>query len=208
MNWWIWIGAFVLYAAFRAWYDNWRGPLSRDEIEKFVHAMKGTRSAEQNDLGVLREFLEKDDGREFVMLNLVRVERGDVPHPTTGKLTPGRDLLQVYVRSFMPALLRRGGHPAIVSRKIGGYVDAWGVAADPGWTMMGYMRYRSRRDMMMLIAQPRFHAMHPFKMAGTAETFSFPTSPDLMIFASPRVWLAMLILLVAAFAQIGVLLAR
>jgi hypothetical protein len=208
MSWSIWLGAAVVYALFRAWYDNWRGPLRRDEIESFLRTMQGTNSAEKNDLAVVRDFLEHDDGREFVMLNLVRVERGDVPHPTTGVPTPGPELLQQYVRSFMPALLRRGGHPAIVGRKIGGYVDAWRVPDDPGWTMMGYMRYRSRRDMMKLVLQPRFLAMHPFKMAGTAETFSFPTRPDLMLFASPRVWIGLVILIVASFAQIGVLLAR
>ena len=207
MTWSIWITAAIVYALFRAWYDNWRGPVRPDEIAAFLRSLENTKSGEQNDLRVLREFLENDDGRDFVMLNLVRVEKGDVPHPTTGVPTPGPRLLDQYVRSFMPALLRRGGHPAIVSRKIGGYLDAWRVAGDPGWTMMGYMRYRSRRDMMQLVADPRFLEMHPFKMAGTAETFSFPTRPDLMIFASPRVWLALVILVVAAFAQIGVLLA-
>jgi len=208
VNWWIWIAAAATYALFRAWYDNWRGPLRPKEIDSFVQAMQGTKSAEHNDLAVLRDFLEKDDGREFVMLNLVRVHRGDAPHPTTGVATPGPELLQQYVRSFMPALLRRGGHPAIVSRKIGGYVDAWHVPDDPGWTIVGYMRYRSRRDLMMLITQPRFLAMHPFKMAGTAETFSFPTRADLTLFAGPRVWLGLVIVVIAAFAQIGVLVAR
>lgn len=206
MTWTIWIAALAAYALFRAWYDNWRGPLRREEIDAFLRKMTGTPSAASNDLGALREFLEKDDGREFVMLNLVRVERGEVPHPTTGELTPGPQLLQSYVRSFLPALLRRGGHPAIVGRKIGGYVDAWNVPDDPGWTMMGYMRYRSRRDLMHLVSDARFLEMHPFKMAGTAETFSFPTRPDLLVFASPRVWIGLVILVVASFAQIAVLL--
>lgn len=206
MSWWIWGSALVAYGLFRAWYDNWRGPLRKDEIDAFLDGMRGTPSAEHNDLDVLREFLEKDDGREFVMLNLVRIERGDVPHPETGKPVPGPELMQAYTRSFLPALLRRGGHPAIVARKIGGYIDAWRVPPDPGWTIVGFMRYRSRRDMMILVAQPRFLAMHPFKIAGTAETFSFPTHPFLMLFVSPRVWLALLIALVASLAQIAVLL--
>jgi len=206
VNWWVWLGALVAYALFRAWYDNWRGPLSADEIEAFFRKMHGSKSAAENDLSVLREFLENDDGKDFVMLNLVRVERANVPHPTTGKPTPGSELLRQYIRSFLPALIRRAGHPAVVGRKIGGYVDAWRVGADPGWTMMGYMRYRSRRDMMLLITQPRFLEMHPFKMAGTAETFSFPTQPQFLLFASPRWWIALVILVAASFVQIALLL--
>ena len=51
---WIWLGAALLYAAFRGWYDNWRGPLRPDEIERFLTAMQGTPGAELNDLAVVR----------------------------------------------------------------------------------------------------------------------------------------------------------
>ena len=94
----------------------------------------------------------------------------------------------------------------IVGLKIGGYVDAWRVAPDPGWTLFGTMRYRSRRDLMQLVTDPRFLAMHPFKLAGTAETFSFPTRPVLTLFAGPRLWVGLVIALVAALAQLAVLL--
>jgi hypothetical protein len=206
VNWWIWGAAALAYGLFLAWYQNWRGPLRRDEIESYLAKVQGTPTAEHNDLAVLREFLENDDGGEFVMLNIVRVAPGEAAHPVSGAPTRAADLLQAYTRAFLPELLRRGGHPAIVSRKIGGYVDAWRVEPDPGWTIMGYMRYRSRRDMMDLVVDPRFVAMHPFKMAGTAETFSFPTRPMMMMFVGPRVWLALSIALAAALAQIAVLL--
>lgn len=206
MTWGIWGAALLAYALFLAWYNNWRGPLRRDEIDALLRGLEGTPSAEHNDLGILRAFLEKDDGREFMMQNLVRIEPGDVAHPETGRRVPGRDMMQYYMKAFMPALLRHGGHPAIAARKIGGYVDAWRVGADPGWTIVGYVRYRSRRDMMQLVADPRFLAMHPFKIAGTAETFSFPTRPMLMTLAGPRVWVALVLALAASLTQIAVLL--
>ena len=34
--WWAWLIAIAMYALFRLWYDNWRGPLSRQEIETFM----------------------------------------------------------------------------------------------------------------------------------------------------------------------------
>lgn len=201
----VWIAALCAYGLFRAWYDNWRGPLRPAEIEAFMARASASPSAAHNDMDVLRRFLEDDDGREFVMLNLVKVELGEVPHPQTGEPTLGPELMSRYARLFMPALMARGGHPAIVARKIGGYVDAWRVAADPGWSIVGFMRYRSRRDLMALVVDPRFSDAHPFKIAGTAETFSFPTRSTLRLFVGPRVWVGLWIALAAAFAQIGVM---
>ncbi len=207
MTWWIWAAALVAYGAFVAWYENWRGPLSGDEIERYLERSNGTPTAEYNDMDSVREFLERDDGGEFVMLNVVRVAPGMAPHPETGAPTRTGELMQEYTKAFLPALVRRGGHPAIVSRKIGGYMDAWRVPPDPGWSVMGYMRYRSRRDMMELATDPRFHSMHPFKMAATAETFSFPTRPQFLLYLSPRVWVPLAIALAASLAQIAALLA-
>ena len=34
-GWVIWGGALALYGLFRLWYDNWRGPLTRAEIDAF-----------------------------------------------------------------------------------------------------------------------------------------------------------------------------
>src|SRR5271157_3235759 len=34
--WWVWLVAAGLYIVFRLWYDNWRGPLSKDEVEHFM----------------------------------------------------------------------------------------------------------------------------------------------------------------------------
>jgi len=208
LHWWIWGSALLAYALFRAWYDNWRGPLRREEIDACLAKLRGTPSAEHNDIEVLRTFLENDDGREFVMLNLVRFNPAEAAHPQTAVMTPGLELMQVYMKTFVRALIRRGGHPAIVSRKIGGYVDAWGVEPDPGWSILGTMRYRSRRDLAEMIADPRFLELHPFKIAGTAETLSFPTRPILMLFVSPRVWVGLLLAFIASLVQIAALLAR
>jgi hypothetical protein len=34
--WWAWPLALALYVLFRAWYDNWRGPLTKAEIDAFL----------------------------------------------------------------------------------------------------------------------------------------------------------------------------
>ena len=54
-------------------------------------------------------------------------------------------------------------------------MDSWNTPPDPGWTLVGLMRYRSRRDMMKLAVYPRFLGGHVFKFAAITATFSFPS---------------------------------
>ena len=120
-------------------------------------------------------------------------------------MVQGFDLLKRYSKRFMPVLFRTGGHPGMVGRKVGGYIDAWNTEADPDWTIFGLMRYRSRRDMIAMATHPKFQSIHDFKILGTAETFSFPTRPILMLLMPPRLSVALVLLLAAAFLQIALL---
>lgn len=196
-----WLGAILLYALFLAWYQNWRGPLNPVEIETYLARLQKTNGGNLNDLTTIRRFLETDDGKEFFMLNIVRLHQAAVANPETGALEPARKLMARYTNPFMRALFARGGHPAIASRIIGGYVDAWGdIQPDPGWTIMGYMRYRSRRDMAELATSPDFDKHHAFKIAAMPQTFSMPTSPMLMLLMSPRIWVGLILALAASLA--------
>lgn len=200
---WIWAGAAVLYLGFRAWYDGRRRPLTAEEIEGFLARLEGTAAVGLVDREALRAFLERDDGRELVMINLVRLAPEPVPHPETGVPSPARRLLREYLRGFLPALVRRAGHPVLHATKVGPYVDAWNVAPDPGWTLAGCVRYRSRRDLMELATDPRFQAAHPFKAAAMSATFSFPASPGLGLHPGPRIWVGLVLALGAALAQLA-----
>jgi len=199
----IWLGALALYVAFRVWYGGWRGPLTQAEIDAYLPRLPESARQNAKEVATLREFLARDDAREFAMLNLVRLAPEPVPHPETGELLPAMTLLEVYTRDFVRALLRKAGHPAIAARAIGGYLDSWNVEDDPGWTIVGYMRYRSRRDMMELVTDPRFANSHAFKIAATANTLSFPTSPRILLFVSPRVWVGLVIALAAALLHLA-----
>lgn len=203
-----WFVALLAYLLFRLWYDSWRGPMSAGEVDAFMAAMAARAatdhaSANNPELrSIIEKFLRADDGREFVMLNLVKVA-GQAPDPVTGTMTDGRDLMQRYSKPFIKALFARGGHPAYIARPAGGYVDAWNVEADPGWSIVGLMRYRSRRDMAALVVDPRFAEIHPYKIASTPVTFSFPTAPMLRLFVGPRLWVGLAIALAAALMQLA-----
>jgi hypothetical protein len=201
----IWAGALLLWLAFLLFYDGWRRPLRREEIDAFL-ATLGPRMAETgNDAARLRAFLEADDGREFVMVNLVGTRAGPVTDPDSGDTREGSEWLRRYSDPFVRGLIARGGHPLFVGRKVGGYIDAWNVPADPGWSLVGTMRYRSRRDLIRMASDRAFRAAHPAKLLGIATTFSFPTQRQIAFYASPRVTMGLLLGLLAALAHIAVL---
>ncbi len=202
---WIWLAAAVVYVAFLAWYDNWRGPLRPEEISDFVARLKASGPADAAAVASLRRFMEEDDGREFMMLNVIRLNPDPLPHPETGEPTPASELLQRYFGSFLPPLTRRAGHPLLQARKVGDYVDSWNVEPDPGWSFMGYVRYRSRRDLMEMLTMPSFAGAHEFKTAAMLSTFNFPTRPVVSLYAGPRIWVALGLALVAALAHLATL---
>lgn len=138
------------------------------------------------------------------MLNLVKIEEGMVADPDTGEQVPGRDMMRRYSDPFVKALLAKGGHPGMVGRKVGPYVDAWNVQADPGWSIFGLMRYRSRRDLIAMVRNPLFAKVHPYKLLGIPATFSFPTQRQVSVYLGPRVWAALVLALLAALIQIAV----
>ena len=201
--WWIWGGALALYAAFLLWYDNWRGPLTKDEIETYMARAAQNAQIAPDSLATVRRFLEADDGREFYMLNLLAAHREPVEDPVSGEKRPAAEVMKGYTDHFMPALFRRAGHPAFAGRAAGGYVEHWGVEENPGWSFSGIIRYRSRRDMIELATDPRFEPAHAYKIAALAHTLAFPVAP-VPIFVGPRVWIGLGLALAAALGQLAV----
>ena len=201
MTLWIWGTAAILYLAFVAWYFNWSGALSEDEIDAYITAFHNSKGTENTDTEIFRKFLQDDDGDEFVMQNLVKFHDDNIPHPTTGKPTNPRKILDGYFGPFTAALFKRAGHPVVVSQKVGGYIDSWETSADPGWDLSSLMRYRSRRDLVELVVNPSFEDIHVFKNAAIQQTASFPTQTVISFFLSPKFFVPLLLLFFASLAQ-------
>ncbi len=206
MNWWIWIAAVVAYALFAGWYFNWKSPLTAEEIATYAERFADWSGTFNTDPDVLQRFMETDDGKEFVMLNLVRFPDGTVAHPETGEMTSGPELIQGYFGPFSKALFKRGGHPVLMVRKRGGHIDSWNTADDQGFHIVGAMRYRSRRDLVTLIDDPRFADGHKFKLAAIDGTTSFPTQVQTSTYLQPAIWVPLVLLLLASLAQNAVFL--
>jgi hypothetical protein len=199
---WIWGVALLVYGVFRLWYDNWRGPLSEEEVAGYLEKLEMRSELEPSRLAVVREFLESDDGKEFYMVNLIKTHQEPVPVPGTSEQRPGPEVLKGYTDHFMPALFRRAGHPAFAGPAAGGYLEQWGVEQNPGWTFSGVIRYRSRRDMIELATDPKFEPAHAYKLAAMANTLAFPVTARL--FVGPRVWVGLVVCLAAALGRMAV----
>ena len=162
----IWVVAAMIYLAFRLWYDGFGKPLTPDEIDHFLQLVQdragqgpdtqdiATQDIATQDIATLRKFMEADDGKEFIMVNLIEFNASPVSHPDTGRDIQAAALLTEYTRPFMGKILRRAGHPVIAGQGVGGYLDAWNTPPDPGWHMAGLVRYRSRRDVIMSCPWP------------------------------------------------------
>lgn len=200
--WWIWGAALVLYGAFSLWYDNWRGPLTKEEIEMYMGRVTQNSQIAPDRVAAVRRFLESDDGREFYMVNLIETHREPVEMPGTGEKKPAREVLNRYTSYFMGELFRRAGHPAFAGPAAGDNLEQWGVET-PAWTFSGVIRYRSRRDMIELATDPRFEPAHAYKIAAMASTYAFPVAPA-PIFVGPRVWIGLGLALVAALGHLAV----
>jgi len=172
----LWSLLAALYLGFRLWYDGGGGPLTPAEVERYVASLEG-RGSEPTRVEALREFLADDTGSEFVMANFIDYQ--DRPE--------ARADMDRYMAHMYPALFRRACHPVVAGPVVGRALDSWGIADAERWSMVGLVRYRSRRDMIEIATDPAFGDAHRFKTAAMTKTIAIPTEPFLQL-GSPR-WL-------------------
>ena len=150
--------------------------MTADELERFSQMLESRvgEDLDAEDVATVRKFGEEDDGKEFIMVNLVEFNPSPAKHADTGQDIKAPDLLREYTKPFLGSLLRRAGHPAIGMQGVGGYLDAWNTPPHPGWHMAGLVRYRSRRDMFVLATDPAYAGIRKYQIAAMKQTFTFP----------------------------------
>ena len=201
MAWKIWICVPVLYALFAAWYFNWQGPISIEEVNRLMLDFDKLEGSEHTDAATFRKFLEEDDGGEFVMLNLVQLHTGEVAHPLTGEVMSASDLVGEYFGPFAVSLFKRGGHPVLQARPIGGNIDRWNADHNVGFGATAMMRYKSRRDIAELILDPAFADAHIYKLASIDRTISYPTRIMMSTALQPPSSVLVVLILLASLVQ-------
>jgi hypothetical protein len=172
----LWAILAALYLGFRLWYDGGGGPLTPEEVQHYVWILEERGMAPAR-IENARKFMADDTGRDFVMANFIDLR--DQPGAQEG--------LDRYMAHMYPALFARAGHPVLAGPVVGGAMDVWGIENAERWTMVGLVRYRSRRDMIEIATDPAFRDAHKFKSSSMEKTIAIPSEPFLQL-GSPR-WL-------------------
>lgn len=189
----IWGLALFFYVLFLAWHENWRGPLNAQEVDFFMARVNASKILDATQKRDFQSFMLSDKGDEFFMLNLAAYPAGNVAHPLTGEAMPPAEILDKYYRPFIGKILLSGGYPSFMGAVKGGYMDKLAAPADPGWSGVGIIRYRSRRDLLEAATGPDFADSHIFKQAALAATYAMPVEAQGGLFLSPRLWVAFLL---------------
>lgn len=173
----------VLYILFLLWYGGRGSPMSAAEVETLLERVRRNAEAaaapdDPDLLPALREVTKGDNGREFVMVNLIRYrtkavyppgwDYGDDPYAADAR----------YNRAIVPLLLKRACIPVFVGRSAGRFLAPNG--SEP-WDCVALVRYRSRRDFLGLCADLAKDRADVHKWAAIEVTQVFPVDVRLSL---------------------------
>lgn len=183
----------ILYLLFFLWYTNLSGPLTQEEIDTVLDRLQ-SQQASPAEIARMRQFMEEDTGRQFIMVNLIDMNPNPPELPATGPGASSGQLMGYYMEYMYPALLRRASHPVFAGLAIAPAMDIVGIEGAENWDRGALMRYRSRRDLLEIAGNPVFNDRHDYKVGALTKTIAYPVEVNLY-FSDPR-FLLLLILLV------------
>ncbi len=190
----------ALYGIFWVWYTGLRCPLSPGEIERFVIELRACMPVHEHAAmeTQVRRVSHGDDGRSFVMHNLVRHRaQACYPqgHPLHGQ-TSARAADQRYGKAILWPLLLVGSLPVFIARRCGSFIEPEGAQA---WHYVAMVRYRSRRDFLRFALHIERSGLTVHKWAAIEHTHIFPVQAMFSLFML-RTLIAGVLLIVGAAA--------
>ena len=188
----VWILVFALYLAFWSWYVGFRAKIRPDEVEATMQLVREQGFGTDKQRQALRRFLSEDDGRDFVMVNLLHLRE---------PRSASREKLQTYQNIFLGQLLRKAGHPVFMARASSANLENLACEAADDWTAAAMVRYRSRRDLMEMLPGTVGSEHHGLKLAALDKTFAFPAGRWFM-FGGPRLSVGLVLLCGALVAEL------
>ena len=197
----LWLSPAIFYALFVAWYTDFGGPLSDEEVDNFVAVLE-ERGGNPETIAKIEGFLRNDSGRQFLMLNAL--DMNDNPPDVEGA-EPGENadqLMARYMEHMIPELLKRASHPVILGDAVYTALDVVGIENAEQWTGGAMFRYRSRRTFMEIVSHPAIAGKHEFKLAALDKTIAYPIETQIY-FGDPRLLLGLLLLAVTALLDIA-----
>ena len=184
----------LIYALFWFWYVGFRRKITAEEVEEIMRLLTKDGVSTEQQQENMRNFLANDDGKDFVMVNLLLLNRPQ---------QESREKLSKYQKIFLGSLLRKAGHPVMIATAASGNIENVACDQDEGWGAAAMIRYRSRRDLMEMLPATIGSEHHGLKLAALERTFAFPASPW-FLFGGPKVIVPLCIALIAALVHLSI----
>jgi hypothetical protein len=195
----LWLLPAFLYGLFVFWYTDFGGPLSDEEVDRFVATLVDN-GRDPGRIAYVEEFLRNDTGRQFLMVNAIDMNESP---PDVAGAEPGETAEQLmgrYMEHMFPELLKRACHPAMIGGAVSPALDILGIEGGEQWTDAALFRYRSRRSFMEIVANPDMLDRHEFKLAALDKTIAYPIETSLYL-GDPRLLLGLILLALTALAD-------
>jgi hypothetical protein len=201
----------AVYLAFLVWYGGRGMPMTKAEAESLRHRVIQNAQAAGTPVvpglaDALGEVALDDDGREFLMVNLIK-HRAKAAYPAGSRYGDDPRAADArYNRAVLPLLLKRACLPVFLGRTAGRFLSPPGIDE---WDRVILVRYRSRRDFLSMCAELAKTGADVHKWAAVEKTDVFPAQAVFslamirVLVASLLAGLALATLLVLRLASSG-----
>lgn len=171
----------LLMVFFWWWYGGNGKPMSAQERDALLAELQASDNSphSQAALDEVRELMASDDGKEFVMQNLVRY-RPKALYPAGYHYNDDpRAADKRYAKAIWWNLLRYGNLILMVAPRSGNFVVPEGADA---WHYVALVRYRSRKDFLRFAIASNKADTFVHKWAAIEKTHIFPVRPIISLF--------------------------
>jgi hypothetical protein len=188
----IWAIAALLYGIFYSWYIGFRQRVTAEEVVALLARYEKDSAMTDKQATSISTFLFNDDGKDFVMVNLLHLKQ---------PLKESRTKLETYQKIFLGQLLKKAGHPVMFGRAASTNIENLECDAADNWTAFGLVRYRSRRDLLEILFDTINSEHHQLKLDSMQKTLAFPSAPWSMT-GGPKLLVPMALALLAMILQL------
>ena len=197
----------VFVGALAFWGDWAGGRMTKEDVDEYLvqidKNLEWPEPMKSYMMASLREWGYSDDGKELMMLNMMRYhdEILDYPGAIKGFTGTPKESNYTYELGTKEILLGQGGYPVAwgevtSSRNV---ARADGAAANTNWNRVGFARYPNRRGFFRLMADEEYGKQSAYKLMG-AHTNLIPMTPQWVV---PDLRLMTGLVLLILFLAIG-----
>ena len=178
----------IFIGALAFWGDWAGGKMTHQEVDDYLEVidtnLEWPEPMKSYMMESLREWGYADDGKELMMLNMMRYHDELLDYPGAIKDFRGtpQESNYAYELGTKEILLYQGGYPVAwgevtLDRNVARADDA---AANTDWNRVGFARYPNRRGFFRLMADPVYGKQSAYKLMG-AHTNLIPMTPQWVV---------------------------